>query len=56
MKYALLLRADEGAWDGLDPEAQGRLGRRVGILDTSGRFSLSVEPAPQSPSSSLGRA
>jgi hypothetical protein len=23
MKYALLLYSDEGAWDGLDPEAQG---------------------------------
>jgi hypothetical protein len=23
MKYALLLYADEGAWNGLDPEAQG---------------------------------
>jgi hypothetical protein len=23
MKYALLLYADEGAWEGLDPEAQG---------------------------------
>jgi hypothetical protein len=42
MKYALLLYADEGAWDGLDPEAQGEVmaqhGAATEAMQTAGAY------------------